>query len=153
MGWYYGDWLWQLRGFLDLLVGGAGTRRGRRDPEHVLPGDTIDFWRVETVEPDRRLRLQAEMKLPGRAWLEFEVTPDGDGSVIRQTAVFDPVGLLGMAYWYALYPIHRFVFQGMLQGIARASVRESGSRPEPPPAGDAPPDSRAEAPVPDQAKL
>ena len=93
------------------------------------------------------------MKLPGRAWLEFEVTPDGDGSVIRQTAVFDPVGLLGMAYWYALYPIHRFVFQGMLQGIARASVRESGSRPEPPPAGDAPPDSRAEAPVPDQAKL
>jgi uncharacterized protein YbjT (DUF2867 family) len=121
VGWYYGDWLWQIRGFLDLLVGGAGTRRGRRDPEHVRPGDTIDFWRVESVEPDRRLRLLAEMKLPGRAWLEFEVTPDADGSVIRQTAVFDPVGLLGLAYWYALYPVHAFVFRGMLDGIARVA--------------------------------
>lgn len=121
VGWYYGDWLWQIRGFLDLLVGGVGTRRGRRDPEDARPGDTIDFWRVETMEPDRRLRLQAEMKLPGRAWLEFEVTPDGNDSVIRQTAVFDPVGLLGLAYWYALYPVHAFVFRGMLDGIARAA--------------------------------
>ncbi len=130
VGWYYGNWLWQLRGFLDLLVGGAGTRRGRRDPDQVLPGDTIDFWRVEAVEPDCRLRLQAEMKLPGRAWLEFEVTPDGDGSIIRQTAVFDPVGLLGLAYWYVLYPIHRFVFRGMLDGIARAAVRENAESPQ-----------------------
>jgi len=121
VGWYYGDWLWQLRGFLDLLVGGVGTRRGRRDPEHVRPGDTLDFWRVEAVEPDRLLRLQAEMKVPGRAWLEFEVTPDDDGSIIRQTAIFDPVGLLGLAYWYALYPVHRFVFAGMLSGLARAA--------------------------------
>jgi uncharacterized protein YbjT (DUF2867 family) len=123
VGWYYGDWLWQLRGSLDLLVGGVGTRRGRRDPEHVLPGDTLDFWRVEAVEPDRRLRLQAEMKLPGRAWLEFEVSEDGNSSVIRQTAIFDPVGLFGLAYWYALYPFHRFVFAGMLAGIARAALQ------------------------------
>jgi hypothetical protein len=137
VGWYYGDWLWQLRGFLDLLVGGAGTRRGRHDPEHTHPGDTIDFWRVEAVEPDRRLRLQAEMKLPGRAWLEFEVTPEGDGSVIRQTAVFDPVGLLGLAYWYALYPVHAFVFRGMLDGIARAARRgPPPARHHPAPAAD-----------------
>ncbi len=121
VGWYYGDWLWHLRGFLDLLVGGVGTRRGRRDPEHVLPGDPLDFWRVEAVEPDHLLRLQAEMKVPGRAWLEFEVTEDATGSVIRQTAIFDPVGLLGLAYWYALYPLHRLVFAGMLAGIARAA--------------------------------
>jgi uncharacterized protein YbjT (DUF2867 family) len=151
-GWYYSDWLWQLRGFLDLLVGGAGTRRGRRDPDHVLPGDTIDFWRVEAVEPDQRLRLQAEMKLPGRAWLEFEVTPDGDGSVIRQTAVFDPVGLLGLAYWYALYPIHRFVFRGMLDGIARAAVRKSSLSPQSPGAGATSSDSRAEARALDHTK-
>jgi hypothetical protein len=121
VGWYYGDWLWHLRGFLDLLVGGVGTRRGRRDPEHVLPGDPLDFWRVEAVEPDHLLRLQAEMKVPGRAWLEFEVTEDATGSVIRQTAIFDPVGLFGLAYWYALYPLHRLVFAGMLAGIARTA--------------------------------
>jgi uncharacterized protein YbjT (DUF2867 family) len=137
VGWYYGDWLWQIRGFLDLLVGGVGTRRGRRDPEHARPGDTIDFWRVETVEPDRRLRLQAEMKLPGRAWLEFEVTPDTGGSVIRQTAVFDPVGLLGLAYWYALYPVHALVFRGMLRGIARAAAGVQPSARQPLPSASA----------------
>jgi hypothetical protein len=127
VGWYYGDWLWRLRGFLDLMVGGAGARRGRRDPERVTPGDTVDFWRVEAVEPDRLLRLRAEMRLPGRAWLQFEVEPHGAGSRIRQTAIFDPVGLVGLAYWYALYPLHAFVFRGMLEGIARAATRR---RPE-----------------------
>jgi uncharacterized protein YbjT (DUF2867 family) len=127
VGWYYGDWLWHLRGFLDLLVGGVGTRRGRRDPEQVLPGDALDFWRVEAIEPDHLLRLQAEMKVPGRAWLEFEVTVDGDGSVIRQTAIFDPVGLFGLAYWYALFPLHRLVFGGMLTGIARAAQTPPGA--------------------------
>ncbi|MDH3457680.1 MAG: SDR family oxidoreductase [Gemmatimonadota bacterium] len=121
VGWYYGDWLWRLRGFLDLLVGGVGVRRGRRDPEHVGPGDTLDFWRVEAVEPDRMLRLAAEMKLPGRAWLQFEVEPRAPGSTIRQTAIFDPTGLLGLAYWYALYPVHALVFRGMLKQIARAA--------------------------------
>ena len=118
VGWYYGTWMWKLRGFLDLLVGGVGIRRGRRDPEHVQIGDALDFWRVTDYEPDRRLVLSAEMKVPGRAWLNFEVTPLEDGSEIRQTAVFDPAGLGGLAYWYALYPIHRLVFSGMLRAIA-----------------------------------
>jgi uncharacterized protein YbjT (DUF2867 family) len=119
-GWYYADWLWQLRGILDLLAGGVGLRRGRRDARNLRVGDVLDFWRVEAFEPHRRLRLQAEMKLPGRAWLEFEVSATGRGSLIRQTAIFDPVGLLGLAYWYALYPAHRLVFAGMLKGIVRA---------------------------------
>lgn len=120
-GWYYGDWLWRLRGWLDLLVGGVGMRRGRRDSTDLENGDTVDCWRVETLEPNRRLRLLAEMKLPGRAWLEFEVEPSAVGSRIRQTAVFDPVGLTGLAYWYAIYPLHEFVFGGMLNGIANAA--------------------------------
>ena len=123
-GWYYGDWLWQLRGWLDLLVGGVGLRRGRSNPEHPSVGGTLDFWRVEAYEPERRLRLQAEMKVPGRAWLEFEVEGERDSSSIRQTAVFDPVGLAGLLYWYALYPLHQFVFSGMLRGIAAAARRE-----------------------------
>jgi hypothetical protein len=117
-GWYYANWLWHLRGRLDRLVGGTGLRRGRRDPETLRVGDPVDCWRVEAIEPDRRLRLAAEMKLPGHAWLEFEVTGDATGSVIRQTATFDPVGLLGRAYWYSVFPLHQFVFAGMLQGIA-----------------------------------
>jgi uncharacterized protein YbjT (DUF2867 family) len=118
-GWYAANLLWRLRGFLDLLVGGVGMRRGRRDPEQPALGDALDFWRVEAYEPDRRLRLQAEMKVPGRAWLEFEVVPDGDGSIIRQTAEFDPAGLGGLAYWYGIYPLHVQVFKGMLRGIGR----------------------------------
>ncbi len=122
-GWYYADFLWRLRGFLDLLVGGVGVRRGRRDPEHLVPGDAVDFWRVEAYEEDRLLRLHAEMKLPGRAWLQFEVEGDEGGSTIRQTAIFDPVGLAGLAYWYGIYPIHAPVFAGMLRGIAREAER------------------------------
>jgi len=120
-GWYYGDWLWSLRGFLDLLCGGVGIRRGRRDPETLCVGDALDFWRVELYEPPRRLRLHAEMKLPGRAWLEFEVTGSEQGSTIRQTAIFDPIGLSGLLYWYGIYPLHQFVFAGMLRNLARAA--------------------------------
>jgi len=101
-GWYYGKWMWRLRGWLDLAVGGAGMRRGRRDPEHLRVGDVVDWWRVETYDPGRFLRLAAEMKLPGRAWLEFDVHPDRTGSMIKQTAVYDPVGLGGIVYWYFL---------------------------------------------------
>lgn len=127
-GWYFADWLWSLRGFLDLLVGGVGVRRGRRDAENLHVGDALDFWRVELYDPPHRLRLHAEMKLPGRAWLEFEVTGDERGSTVRQTAIFDPVGLWGLLYWYAVYPLHQFVFAGMLRGIARAAVdRETDS--------------------------
>jgi uncharacterized protein YbjT (DUF2867 family) len=121
VGWYFGDSLWRLRGALDRVVGGPGLRRGRRDPEDLRPGDALDFWRVEAYELDRMLRLRAEMKLPGRAWLQFEVEPDSRGSVLTQTAVFDPIGLAGLIYWYALRPAHKLVFRGMLRSIARAS--------------------------------
>jgi hypothetical protein len=126
-GWYYGDWLWRLRGFLDLLTGGVGVRRGRRDPEHLEPGDAVDFWRVEAYEHGRLLRLSAEMRLPGRAWLQFEVNPDEGGATIRQTAIFDPVGLFGLAYWYILYPAHSLIFGGMLRAIAREATQTSSA--------------------------
>jgi hypothetical protein len=125
-GWYFANFLWKLRGFLDLLVGGVGLRRGRRDPHTLAPGDALDFWRVVTFEPDRRLGLVAEMKVPGRAWLQFEVEPNGRGSVIRQTAIFDPAGLAGLLYWYTLYPVHRWIFSGMLRAIAVGAEREAG---------------------------
>jgi len=130
-GWYYANWLWRVRGFLDILVGGVGLRRGRRNQENLAVGDAVDFWRVEAFEPDRRLRLAAEMKVPGRAWLEFEVEDHGDGrSTVHQTAVFDPVGLFGLAYWYGIYPLHAKIFAGMLQAIAhrgkQAANRSAG---------------------------
>jgi hypothetical protein len=134
-GWYYGNWLWRLRGFIDLLVGGVGVRRGRRDPEWLHVGDTVDWWRVEAIEPNQRLRLVAEMKLSGRAWLEFEVTGNTKSSQIRQTAIFDPVGITGLAYWYLIYPLHQLVFAGMLRGIARASLQQSGPSQTRPTAG------------------
>lgn len=122
-GWYFANFLWKIRGFLDLLVGGVGLRRGRRNPEDVAVGDALDFWRVESFEPDRRLSLAAEMKVPGRAWLQFEVEPSPNGSVIRQTVIFDPAGLAGLLYWYGLYPVHRWMFAGMLRRIAAVAER------------------------------
>jgi uncharacterized protein YbjT (DUF2867 family) len=122
-GWYYGNWMWRIRGFLDRMAGGPGLRRGRRDPEQARSGDVLDFWRVEEFQPDRLLRLQAEMKVPGRAWLQFEVEPAPGGSTIRQTAIFDPHGFLGLLYWYVLSPLHAFVFEGMLRGIGRSAVK------------------------------
>jgi uncharacterized protein YbjT (DUF2867 family) len=121
-GWYYAQWLWQIRGWLDLLIGGVGMRRGRRDPLQIAIGDPIDCWRVEAFEPDRKLTLRAEMKLPGRAWLDFEVAGEATRSTIRQTAIFDPIGLPGLAYWYGVWPLHKIVFAGMLRGIAHAVV-------------------------------
>ncbi len=121
-GWYYGNWLWRVRGWLDLLCGGVGLRRGRRDFDELRVGDAVDCWRVETLEPQRRLRLSAEMKLPGRAWLEFEVEPTATGSRIRQTAEFDPVGLTGLIYWYSIFVLHEFLFRGMLARIAESAI-------------------------------
>jgi uncharacterized protein YbjT (DUF2867 family) len=123
-GWYYTDFLWTIRAWIDLLCGGIGKRRARRDPEHLRVGDVLDWWRVEEYEPNRRLRLGAEMKVPGRAWLEFEVTPNEKGATIRQTAIFDPVGLFGLAYWYLLYPLHAVIFRGMLSQIAERAEQE-----------------------------
>ena len=125
-GWYYGNTLWHLRGALDLLVGGVGLRRRRPRTDELHPGDALDFWRVESVESDRLLRLRAEMKVPGRAWLQFETTPVAGGTEIRQTAIFDASGLFGLAYWYALYPLHRFIFAGMLRGIADRALEFDG---------------------------
>lgn len=118
-GWYYADWLWHARGALDLLVGGNGLQPQRPNGEHLSAGDTIDCWRVEAVEPNRLLRLFCTLKLPGRAWLQFEVERNQDGSAVRQTALFEPRGLLGHLYWYASWPFHQFIFSGMLRAIAR----------------------------------
>lgn len=118
-GWYGMNWFWRLRGLLDRVGGGAGLRRGRRDPFELVNGEAIDFWRVEHVESGRLLRLAAEMKLPGRLWLQFEVEPAAGQALVRQTTVFDPAGALGVAYWNLLYPIHRAVFKRMLRGIHR----------------------------------
>lgn len=120
-GWYYANWLWRLRGWLDLVFGGVGMRRGRRDPAQLEVGDVLDCWRVEDIKAGRHLRLVAEMKLPGRAWLDFEVQAENGGSRLRQTAMFDPVGLWGLAYWYGVWPLHQVVFFGMLRGIARSA--------------------------------
>jgi hypothetical protein len=126
-GWYFANFLWWFRGFLDLLVGGVGLRRGRRDPHTLAAGDALDFWRVESFEPNRRLSLVAEMKVPGRAWLQFEVESNSLGSVIRQTAIFDPAGLAGLLYWYTLYPLHYYIFKGMLHKIAEIAERKSST--------------------------
>jgi len=127
-GWYFGTWLWRIRGAIDLLMGGVGMRRGRRDPEAPAVGDTLDFWRVEAYEPNRRLRLAAEMKLPGRAWLEFEVVPAVSGVVVHQTAVFEPAGLFGLVYWYGLLPVHALIFAGLLRAIGRRACEEDADR-------------------------
>ncbi len=123
-GWYAMNWLWRLRGMIDRLVGGPGLRRGRRDPERISFGEALDFWRVTEVAADRCLELRAEMRLPGVATLRFDLEPgDVPGSTrLRQTARFRPRGVLGLAYWYAVLPLHALVFRGMLRGIARAAA-------------------------------
>jgi uncharacterized protein YbjT (DUF2867 family) len=119
-GWYYADWLWRLRGLLDRVVGGVGMRRGRRSPDDLRPGDALDFWRVEAVESGRLIRLRAEMKTPGPAWLQFEAEPrTGGGTLLVQTAFFQPHGLAGLAYWYGLYPVHQRIFSGLVRAIAQ----------------------------------
>ena len=130
-GWYFGNWLWRIRGLVDLMTGGVGMRRGRPDPEYPREGTTLDFWRVEVYEPERRLRLVAEMRVPGRAWLEFRAEPDGDSTMIRQIAYFEPRGLGGLLYWYLLWPIHEAMFRGMLRRIAAAALKSAHRRTEP----------------------
>jgi uncharacterized protein YbjT (DUF2867 family) len=122
-GWYACNWLWQLRGWMDTMIGGPGMSRGRQHPERVEAGEKLDCWQVELCERPRRLRLAAEMKMPGRGWLEFEVVPRDGDVTIHQTAIFDPRGVGGLAYWYAIWPLHELVFRRMLAGVARFAVR------------------------------
>lgn len=122
-GWYSLPWAWEIRGVLDRAVGGPGLRRGRRDPQRLLVGEACDFWRVEEIEPGRLLRLRAEMRVPGRAWLEFHVGADSAGTTtLRQRATFFPRGLAGQAYWYAVLPFHWVVFPAMLRRISAAAA-------------------------------
>lgn len=122
-GWFYMNWAWEIRGFVDKLIGGVGLRRGRRDPDDLRVGEALDFWRVEAIEPERMLRLRAEMRVPGKAWLQFEAAPREDGrSVVTQTAFFAPKGLFGWLYWYGLYPLHSLIFSGLIDQIARRAL-------------------------------
>ena len=124
-GWYYADWLWKLRGFIDRLLGGPGLRRGRAHPTHIEKGQTLDFWRVIEAEEGKCLMLKAEMKVWGQAWLEFWVREDGDIACrVEQTAIYYPKGVVGWAYWYCVYPIHAIIFKGLVRAIARRSKEE-----------------------------
>jgi hypothetical protein len=125
-GWPAGNALWQLRGLMDRIAGGVGMRRGRRHPRELRVGDPLDFWRVEALEAPHLLRLRAEMKLPGRAWLQFEVLPDPEGSRVEQTAFFEPHGVLGYLYWYSVLPFHRFVFPGLIGALKVKSEASLG---------------------------
>jgi hypothetical protein len=138
-GWYYADWLWKARGVLDRLFGGIGMRRGRRSQNELRPGDVLDFWRVELYVPDQVLRLRAEMRVSGLAWLQFEVQPNEEGgSSLIQTAFYEPHGLTGVIYWYALYPMHQLIFSGMAREIVKraesagSAIAESPARPSDP---------------------
>ena len=124
-GWLVWNWAWRWRGRLDSLLGGPGLRRGRRHPEELLPGEAVDFWRVETVEPPSLLRLRAEMLTPGKAWLQWEALPEGDGTRLVQSALFESQGVWGSLYWYMLYPVHRTIFRDLLRAIARDSRKSA----------------------------
>jgi len=128
-GWLSMNWAWQARGILDRMAGGVGMRRGRRHPTELRAGDAVDFWRAERVEEAHLLRLRAEMKVPGRAWLEFSVVPHESGSsLLTQAALFAPKGLLGWLYWFAMYPFHARIFSEMIRQIARIAEAEETPR-------------------------
>ena len=117
-GWLSLNWAWRIRGAMDSLVGGPGLRRGRRDPDDLLLGDAVDFWRVEAVDSPHLLRLRAEMRLPGRAWIQWETRPEDGQTLLTQVAIFAPRGFFGWAYWQASYPFHAHVFNGLVDGIS-----------------------------------
>ncbi len=122
-GWYFANTLWRLRGFIDKRLGGVGLSRGRRDPRELFRGEALDFFRVEDIQENQRLLLKAEMKTGGKAWLEFQLAPTDDGATkLWQTAYYYPHGLIGFAYWYSVYPLHVYVFNGMLRQIAARST-------------------------------
>ena len=125
-GWLSFEWAWKLRGIMDRMVGGVGFRRGRRDPGELRVGDALDFWRVEAIRKNRLMRLRAEMKVPGRAWLEFQSIPKSEGGTkLVQTAYFAPRGLFGLLYWYGLYPFHGFIFSSMIESVAKEAQKNA----------------------------
>lgn len=126
-GWFGSDWLWYLRGLIDRMVGGVGLRRGRRDPQYLRIGDSLDFWRVEDLEKEKKLRLYAEMILPGKAWLEFNIREEGGKTVVTQDALFAPRGLGGQIYWYLVSPFHFFIFPTMLRNIVKAARKSQAT--------------------------
>jgi uncharacterized protein YbjT (DUF2867 family) len=128
-GWLFMDWAWRLRGLADRLLGGVGLRRGRRDSGALRVGDALDFWRVEAIEPGRLLRLRAEMKVPGAAWLQLSAQPLADGrTLLQQTAYFAPRGMSGWLYWWVLYPVHRIIFSGFIRAIGRRAEGRARSQ-------------------------
>ncbi len=133
-GWLYMDWAWALRGWMDKLVGGVGIRRGRRHPDDIRAGESLDFWRVEAVEPNRLMRLRAEMKVPGKAWLQFESMPQEDGKTLfTEAAYFAPRGFWGFLYWYAMWPFHAFLFNGLIRRLASRAKMLTRTFPHPSP--------------------
>jgi hypothetical protein len=128
-GWLYMDWAWGIRGWLDKLVGGVGLRRGRRHPDEIRVGESLDFWRVEAVEAHHLLRLRAEMKVPGKAWLQFQSLPEAewDKTLLVVTAYFAPYGLGGFLYWGAMFPFHKFIFDGLTQRLATRARKLAGA--------------------------
>jgi uncharacterized protein YbjT (DUF2867 family) len=145
-GWLTWKWAWRLRGLIDRLLGGPGLNRGRRDPQELLAGEVVDFWRVEVVNPPHLLRLRGEMKLPGLAWLQWKAEPERGGTRLTQIAGFAPQGLAGAMYWYGLYPFHRLIFTDMIEEIGRLAVRQQSSQ------HDIPPPHRSGVPVGDVAE-
>lgn len=127
-GWLTWEWAWRIRGVIDRLLGGPGLSRGRRDPQELLAGEVVDFWRVEVVHPPHILRLRGEMKLPGRAWLQWKAEPERGGTRLTQTAGFAPQGLSGTVYWYMLYPFHKLIFTDMINEIGRLAVGDPSNR-------------------------
>lgn len=137
-GWLVWGWAWKFRGLADQVVGGPGLRRGRRHPLDLLPGEAVDFWRVEAVDRPRLLRLRAEMKVPGRAWLQWETVQEGGGTRLVQTAMFAPTGFLGWLYWYGIYPLHAWIFSDMVDAVSkRAETAFKGAPTAPAPEGAA----------------
>jgi uncharacterized protein YbjT (DUF2867 family) len=127
-GWLFWDWAWGVRGFIDQLFGGPGTRRGRRHPEELRRGETVDFWRVEEIQPNRLLRLRAETRAPGRTCLEWQVLPEDGGTRLIQSILFTPSGLRGILFWFAIFPFHGFIFPGMARQVVRLAEERAGTR-------------------------
>jgi uncharacterized protein YndB with AHSA1/START domain len=127
-GWLVWSWSWRLRGYLDKLVGGPGLGRGRRDPYELLPGEAVDFWRVEEIDPPHFLRLRGELRMPGKGWLQWEAKEEDGQTLLTQVATFAPRGFWGWIYWQSLYLFHAKIFNGLIDGIVRLATEDESPR-------------------------